>query len=56
MAAYTDIISIVGGACQQQLCHRREPIRFAESAVDGDGWLAKTESERTIAIINACSG
>ena len=55
MAAYTDIISIVGGAASNSYVSGAETDSFAALQSWGDGWLAKSESERTIAIVSACS-
>ena len=55
MAAYTDIISIVGGAASNSYVSGAETDSFAALQSWGDGWLAKSESERTIAIISACT-
>ena len=56
MAAYTDIIAIVGGAAGNSYVSGAEADSYAEFQSWNDAWLAKTESERTIALINACRG
>ena len=55
MAAYTDIISIIGGAASNSYVSGAETDSFAALQSWGDAWLAKSESERTIAIVSACS-
>ena len=55
MAAYTDIISIIGGAASNSHVSGAETDSFAALQSWGDAWLAKSESERTIAIVSACS-
>ena len=54
MAAYTDIIAIVGGAASNSYVSGAEADSYAEFQSWNDAWLGKTESERTIALINAC--
>ena len=54
MAAYTDIVAIVGGAASNSYVSRVEADSYAEFQSWNDAWLGKTESERTIALINAC--
>ena len=56
MAAYTDIIAIVGGAASNSYVTGAEADSYAEFQSWNDAWLGKTESERTIALINACNG
>ena len=53
MAAYTDIISIVGGAASNSYVSGAEADSYAEFQSWNDAWLGKTESERTIALISA---
>ena len=55
MAAYSDIISIIGGAASNSYVSGAETDSFAALQSWGDAWLAKSESERTIAIISACT-
>ena len=55
MAAYSDIISIIGGAASNSYVTGPETDSFAALQSWGDAWLAKSESERTIAIVSACS-
>ena len=54
MAAYSDIIAIVGGAKSNSYCSGAEADAYALFQSWNDAWLAKTESERTIALVNAC--
>ena len=54
MAAYSDIISIVGGAASNSYVSGAEADSYALFQAWNDAWLAKTESERTIALVNAC--
>ena len=54
MAAYTDIIAIIGGAASNSYVSGAEADSYAEFQPWNDAWLGKTESERTIALINAC--
>lgn len=54
MAAYTDIIAIVGGAASNSYVSGADADSYAEFQSWNAAWLAKTESERTIALINAC--
>ena len=55
MASYVDIISILGGADSNSYVSGAETDSFAALQSWGDAWLAKSESERTIAIVSACS-
>ena len=54
MAAYSDIVSIVGGARSNSYVSGADADAYALFQAWNDAWLAKTESERTIAIVNAC--
>ena len=54
MAAYTDIIATVGGSTSNSYVTGAEADSYAEFQSWNDAWLGKTESERTIALINAC--
>ena len=54
MADYTDIISIVGGAKSNSYVSGTEADEYAAFQSWEAAWLAKTESERTIALVNAC--
>ena len=54
MPAYSDIISIVGGAKSNSYCSGVEADEYAAFQSWNDTWLGKTESERTIALVNAC--
>ena len=54
MAAYTDIISTVGGSTSNSYVSGAEADAFAAFQSWEAAWLAKTESERTIALVNAC--
>ena len=54
MPAYSDIISILGGADSNSYVSGAEADSYAQFQSWNDVWLAKTESERTIAIVNAC--
>lgn len=54
MAAYTDIIAIVGNATSNSYVTGAEANSYAELQSWNDAWLAKTEGERTIALINGC--
>ena len=54
MAAYSDIIATVGGANSNSYVTGAEADSYAEFQSWNDAWLGKTESERTIALINAC--
>ena len=53
MAAYTDIIAIVGGAASNSYVTGAEADSYAEFQSWDATWTGKTESERTIALINA---
>ena len=53
MAAYTDIVSIVGGAASNSYVTGAEADSYAEFQSWDSTWTGKTESERTIALINA---
>ena len=55
MASYVDIISILGGADSNSYVSGAETDSFAALQSWGEAWLAKSESERTIAIVSACS-
>jgi len=55
MAAYTDIDATVGGSSSNSYVTGDETDSFAALQSWGSAWLAKTESERTIAIISACN-
>ena len=55
MAAYTDIDATVGGSSANSYVTGDEADSFAGLQSWGSAWLAKTESERTIALISACS-
>ena len=55
MAAYTDIVALVGGTLSNSYVSGEETDLFANLQSWGSSWLAKTESERTIAIISACT-
>ena len=55
MAAYTDIDATVGGSSANSYVTGAEADSFAGLQSWGSAWLAKTESERTIALISACS-
>ena len=54
MAAYTDIIAIVGGFESNSYVTGQQADDYALFQAWNDAWLAKTESERTVALINAC--
>ena len=54
MAAYTDIIAIVGGAGSNSYVTGTEADNYALFQAWNDSWLGKTESERTVALVNAC--
>lgn len=54
MAAYSDIISIVGGARSNSYVSGTEADEYAAFQSWDATWLGKTESERTIALVNAC--
>ena len=53
MAAYSDIISILGGADSNSYVSGVEADAFAAFQPWDAAWLAKTESERAIALVNA---
>lgn len=55
MAAYTDIVALVGGTESNSYVTGAEVDTFAGLQSWGAAWLAKTESERTVAIVSACS-
>ena len=54
MAAYSDIIATVGGSTSNSYVTGAEADSYAEFQSWNDAWLGKAESERTIALINAC--
>ena len=53
MAAYTDIIATVGGSTSNSYVTGADADAFAEFQSWDSTWLGKTESERTIALVNA---
>ena len=55
MAAYTDIDATVGGSSSNSYVTGADADSFAGLQSWGSAWLAKTESERTIALVSACS-
>ena len=55
MAAYTDITATVGGSSSNSYVSGAEVDSYAALQSWGDAWLAKSESERTIAIVSACT-
>jgi len=54
MAAYSDIISVVGGAVSNSYVSGTEADEYAAFRSWDATWLGKTETERTIALVNAC--
>ena len=54
MADYTDIRATVGGSDSNSYVTGEEADTFAELQSWETAWTDKTESERTIALINAC--
>ena len=54
MPDYSDIINIVGGAKSNSYVSGTEADEYAEFQSWNDTWAAKSESERTIALVNAC--
>ena len=53
MAAYTDIVFILGGAGSNSYVSGAEADSYAAFQAWDATWQGKTESERTIALINA---
>ena len=53
MAAYSDIIATLGGATSNSYVSGTAADQFAALQSWNDVWLGKTESERTIALLNA---
>ena len=54
MPDYSDIINIVGGAKSNSYVSGTEADEYAAFQSWNDTWLGKSESERTIALVNAC--
>ena len=54
MAAYSDIIATLGGATSNSYVTGVTADQFAELQSWNNVWLGKTESERTIALLQAC--
>ena len=54
MATYADIDATLSGVDSNSYVTGAEQDAFAGLQSWGDAWLAKTESERTIAIVQAC--
>ena len=53
MAAYSDIIATLGGATSNSYVSGTDADQFAALQSWNDVWLGKTESERTIALLNS---
>ena len=53
MAAYSDIIATLGGATSNSYVTGVTADQFAELQSWNDVWLGKSESERTIALLQA---
>ena len=53
MASYSEIISTLGGATSNSYVSGTDADQFAALQSWNDVWLGKTESERTIALLNA---
>ena len=53
MASYAEIISTLGGATSNSYVSGTDADQFAALQSWNDVWLGKTESERTIALLNA---
>ena len=53
MAAYSDIIATLGGATSNSYISGADADQFAALQSWEAAWLAKTESERTIALLQA---
>ena len=54
MAAYTDIVADIGNTLANSFVTGVEADSFAAFQAWNDTWTGKTESERTIALVNAC--
>jgi len=54
MAAYTDIIATVGGSTSNSYVTGVEADDYAAFQAWSSTWTGKSESERTIALLNAC--
>ena len=54
MAEYSDILSALGGSDSNSYVSGVEADSFAAFQSWNAAWLEKTESERTIALVNAC--
>ena len=55
MASYTDVVAVVGGSVSNSYVTGTEMDTFAGLQSWGETWLAKTESDRAVAIVSACS-
>ena len=55
MAAYSDIIATIGGATSNSYVTGVTADQFFELQSSNSVWLGKTESERTIALLNAAT-